>query len=1103
MKKLLLFMLATMVAIAAGAVEVFESGSLEYEIDTSTRVTVRGLASSSSNNTSVTIPSAVTYNGTKYRVYTIRENAFLDKTKLTTVTINWGVSEIKKGAFQGCTGLTTVKLPGSLTLIGENAFAGCTALNVVNFTGFSPVSAYSSSFPSNSNMKLYVPSFHVTPQANFRLSSPWTKFASVERKGIWDCYDGSSNYVVGYPDTYGADIVRNAYLSSIDDDATNITLKNQFTSNDLKFNTYGILPSACLGHPNLTSINTANCTYLNLIGKEAFYNCSKLTSANILCMTIDEGAFSRSGLTSITLNEGIQTIRDNAFSYTSLTTLNLPASVTNLQNYYFVDYLTTLTDITVASGNTKFSSYNGALTSKDRRILYRVPEGKTSYSINDNTETINDYAFYHCAITGFRGYYGLKTIKDHAFDNCTQLTTVRIPSSVTSLGTYVFRNCVKLDEVLINMNSAPSINADNMFSGRTRSYVTLYVPYSMENAYKTNGWTDFKDYNPSHMVAFDLLLSGSTASGAEGSSGYYTVTSTSSITHLGDTYDGRVMLVNHGVKTDDTFIVADYVTWNGKRYMVDKIGEFACYNWTNMTKIKLPPHLRYIGYEAFWKSGLTGTLALPYGLSAINNYAFEETKLTRLIVPSSVTNIYGSAFYRMTYLDDLVLNGGTSTLINASNTFNLTDVPTNCRILVPMGYVEQFKNHDSWKSRSAYIKAGAYDYIWSSSPYPFSYYEAAKYHITITSTSKVTYNGNTYDGKAKYVYHPNISSAEDFTASSGETDNTTDGGKRYLITEFGDSCFYFSNVTNVFIPASVQTIGKYCFYGSKLNSAVTIPTTVTSIGKSAYMGCSSLPSLRFGDVVPPFSEQIFANNPASFECIVPLTRFSSYYNIIKNWVRNGGAKDPYQQLAAWFKPVNTTRTLGLPIAVSFTKSNISEAYIASAYNKNQSEVTLQAVNQVPANTGVLMAGLSLNTEYIIHQPDGSVSAPSSNYLVATGASAVNLANVNVGYIWNAAQNSFNKATNSVSAGLAYLKLTSTQAGNNTVVYTDIFGRPGTPGDVNGDGAVTGDDLNMLINILLNKITANDPSVKGNPNVNGEGGVDGNDLNALINILLGK
>ena len=57
------------------------------------------------------------------------------------------------------------------------------------------------------------------------------------------------------------------------------------------------------------------------------------------------------------------------------------------------------------------------------------------------------------------------------------------------------------------------------------------------------------------------------------------------------------------------------------------------------------------------------------------------------------------------------------------------------------------------------------------------------------------------------------------------------------------------------------------------------------------------------------------------------------------------------------------------------------------------------------------------------------------------------------------------------------------------------------GDVNGDGDVNGIDLNILINIILGKESAD--NYGGRANVNGDSGVDGNDLNAIINILLDK
>ncbi len=59
------------------------------------------------------------------------------------------------------------------------------------------------------------------------------------------------------------------------------------------------------------------------------------------------------------------------------------------------------------------------------------------------------------------------------------------------------------------------------------------------------------------------------------------------------------------------------------------------------------------------------------------------------------------------------------------------------------------------------------------------------------------------------------------------------------------------------------------------------------------------------------------------------------------------------------------------------------------------------------------------------------------------------------------------------------------------------------GDIDGSGKVDGNDLNILINIMLGNLEPTDQTVKGNPNIDGQGGIDGSDLNMLINIILGK
>ncbi len=63
-----------------------------------------------------------------------------------------------------------------------------------------------------------------------------------------------------------------------------------------------------------------------------------------------------------------------------------------------------------------------------------------------------------------------------------------------------------------------------------------------------------------------------------------------------------------------------------------------------------------------------------------------------------------------------------------------------------------------------------------------------------------------------------------------------------------------------------------------------------------------------------------------------------------------------------------------------------------------------------------------------------------------------------------------------------------------------FEAASTKGDVNGDGLVDIDDLNIVINIMLRKATV---SQWPNADVDANGEVDIDDLNAVINIMVGK
>jgi hypothetical protein len=108
--------------------------------------------------------------------------------------------------------------------------------------------------------------------------------------------------------------------------------------------------------------------------------------------------------------------------------------------------LTNLSSIVVHQNNPYFSAINGVLFSKDVKILYTYPPGKSGneYTIPSNVEKINCLSFMNTSNLNnviISNTTSTNNVWVAAFANATGLRRITIPDNVTAYYSYSFYKC--------------------------------------------------------------------------------------------------------------------------------------------------------------------------------------------------------------------------------------------------------------------------------------------------------------------------------------------------------------------------------------------------------------------------------------------------------------------------------------------------------------------------------------------------------------------------------------------------------------------------------------------------------------------------------------
>ena len=1113
MKKFLLSTVIALMALCASAAigDTFSVGKLNYQVTSNgttedyPQVVVTGLSAEGKaiSSLNLQIQSTVLYNGTRYRVTEIGAYAFYAQKNLVTLWVRWGILRIKNNAFQSCTNLTQARLASSVDYIESLAFNNCSSLKYVFYANTYFIDSHyaSNCMPNNSGMVLLVSKAAKNTVERAKGIAAFKNFATIYRN--YEAFDfaftDGGYYVASNLPDEKPNKNRHGVFKLVGLNSSNTEYAPTASSYTVDGYTYDLAEvtyNACESNSNLKTVDLSRLSHLREIGDYAFKGCSALTT--------------------IKLNSSTSLgIRTEAFANcTSLTTLNLTSNVYDIWGSA-VNGCSNLKTITVSTLNKHLCDVNGIVYSKDKTELVRCPPGHNTTIFNHSSfpstlKKIGLRAFATCKkIQRIHIPYGVKTI-EMCFQECTGLTTLQIPSSVTDFGYAMWGDIPNLTYFYYNFSTPPSGMPYGPYSSAPR--ITLYVPDEAIEAYKkATYWSTWKYIKGG---AYDVTTNDAVETLR------YTIHSNKAETINGNSYAGRAMLVYAPDPTvySQTYAVPDHVTLaNGKKYAVTAINSNVCSGGmrasatltlganvdsifsnafrgkTMLKELKLNSKLTYIGVNAFYDCRIANDLALPYGFKKLSSGAFYNNSFKRFLIPGSLISLANTCLARNNNLEELVIN---DPFWANYTTWDLTKIPTSCKLYVPVGSEEAYKKNEKWGKLN--VMEGSYDFTYNNAdPY------GTIYHMTVTSGTPLTVDGVTYAGKAKYVYHPANMTLErysTFECDNYETDRTNGGSKKYLMTEFGDKVLkWCDQVTTMRVDRMkhLERIGKSAF---ELSSVMqfTVPESCTSIGDEAFFDCRKLSELMLmRNQNRTYGFRFYGRNASDFMCYAYWKDHYKVYYEACNWRALSGWPSPRDLVNGWVQinDGSTVSTFAITHPVDWNASGLN-AYIVTDYDKNKKIAsTMKVAITSTAYGGVLIDGYKQNVIYKLKRPSTVPTNPKNLLLGAPGGADLN--KFQVGYVFDKKDKYFWKPSSGYRAepGSAFLRLSNTQAGNTTKVYIDRWLK--ATGDINGDGEVNVSDVTALINKILGSSTYSDAVC----DINGDGEINVSDVTALINLIL--
>ncbi len=627
--------------------------------------TIGGSAFSGCDLTSITIPSSVTSIGsyafsrcsslTTINVdannnYYCSEDGVLynkDKTiliccpagKTGTFIIPDSVTNIGEYAFYGCSGLTSITIGEGVTSIGSSAFSSCKKLSSITIPD-SVTSIENYTFYGCSGLTSITIGEGVT---------------SIGRQAFYSCSGLTAIYIPASVTTISAS---NNYFDSPFYNCSNVA--NPYLSNHLTI------------YCGATSKPSGWGNYWNIYydGREltVVWNVKEIIKTEDAVYYIDNNNDKHlSKVYNLNIEEYIveddTKIIDKYYPltnpYNKLKTIKIPSSVTSIKEFAFSTYAG-LRQIIVDESNEYYCSIDGVLYSKDRTKLIYCPSGKSGeLTILDGVISIGRQAFLNSNLTSITIPNSVTSIESYAFQSCSNLISVTIGNSVTSIDQQAFYGCKKLTSIYIP-SSVTTISATSYYNSpfyNCSSNLKIYC----EASSKPNGWGNYWNYYSSSGQLEVIWNNGEEVT-------------------VGNTVYKMVNGDLHLVRAVSDEITSVNII-NGTKFIDDEAFKYC----SELTSVIIPNSVTSIGNSAFNScSGLT-SVTIPASVTSIGNSAFEYCENLTTLKINSKNLVIGSSAFSETGLTSVEFGTGNITIkdwaFSSINTLKNIYIPANVKVI--------------------------------------------------------------------------------------------------------------------------------------------------------------------------------------------------------------------------------------------------------------------------------------------------------------------------------------------------------------------------------------------------------------------------------------